>query len=237
MKISIIIPTLNEVNFLSTTLKRINSSSTDSSKVEVLVIDSGSSDETVNEAIKSRLCKIHQHPELKGEKYAILNQGVKYATGDIYLFLDADTLLPSGFDLSIKQTLSEGYDGGAFEFKLDGKKWGLRVIELANRLRYRLGQRYYGDQGVFCSKTAFEQAGGYPNKPILESAYFCSALKKNGKLKLIKQPIITSSRRFERSKLGPIWVLTVDTWIFLLDKFGFKNEKFGRYYWSVNDQR
>jgi len=236
VSLSIIIPTLNEAKFLDKTLTRIKEFSNDFNQLEIIVVDSGSSDKTVEIARDNYFCSVHEHPELKGKKYAILNKGASYAKGNHLLFLDADTLLPANFDQLILNHLNNGYVGGAFEFKLDGKNWGLRFIEIANRTRYRLGQKYYGDQGVFCSKSAFYKINGFPQKPILESAHFCAALKKNGKLKLIKEPVVTSSRRFTRSKLGPIWVLTVDTGIFLLDKFGFRSEKIGKYYWSVNDQ-
>ena len=112
----------------------------------------------------------------------------------------------------------------------------LRFIELVNRIRYRLGQRYYGDQAVFCSRKAFDEVGGYPPLGILESAHFCARLLRRGKLRLIKQKIITSSRRFEQHRLGPLWVLAADTRVFLLDKFGFKNKRFAEEYWKFNDK-
>ncbi|MEL7148770.1 MAG: hypothetical protein AAFO69_20515, partial [Bacteroidota bacterium] len=57
-----------------------------------------------------------------------------------------------------------------------------------------------------------------------------------GKLKLIHQKVLTSARRFQEHPLGPLWVLVADTSVFLLDKLGFKNERFARKYWQFNDK-
>ena len=236
VKISIIIPALNEQEFIGATLGAVERHSRSGIVAEIILIDSGSVDDTVRIAQGSELCNVYEHPELKGAKYAVLNQGAVYATGDVLLFLDADTLLPEGFDVAIRQVIDRGYVGGAFEFSLDGKGLSLRFIELVNRIRYRLGQRYYGDQAVFCSRKAFDEVGGYPPLGILESAHFCARLLRLGKLRLIKQKIITSSRRFEQHRLGPLWVLAADTRVFLLDKFGFKNKRFAEEYWKFNDK-
>ena len=174
MFISVIIPTLNESEFIAKTIRNVEKKAEFPNNTELIVIDSGSSDDTKEIAGSFGAVNLQTHPNLKGKKYAILNEGVRYTKGEIFLFLDADTLLPNHFDsLIIEQVIKKGYVGGAFEFKLDGSNWSLRFIEIVNRIRYRLGQRYYGDQGVFCTREAFMNVGGYPKKQILERAYFC----------------------------------------------------------------
>ncbi|MEL7146432.1 MAG: glycosyltransferase, partial [Bacteroidota bacterium] len=162
MKISVIIPTLNEQEFIGDTLRCLLERGNTGFLAEIIVIDSGSADQTVKIADSFKHCKTWVHLELKGQKYAILNKGASYASGKIFLFLDADTILPEGFDVAVREVIDEGYTGGAFEFALDGKGLALRFIEFVNRIRYRLGQRYYGDQAVFCTRQAFGHVGGYP---------------------------------------------------------------------------
>lgn len=210
----------------------------DVKRIELIVVDSGSGDQTPDLVKSMADVSLYLHPELKGKKYAILNQGANYAKGEVFLFLDADTLLPWGYDeLIIKQLTDEKIVGGAFEFKLDTDGIALRFIEYVNRIRYRLGKRYYGDQAIFCTSVAFEKVGGFPERLVLESAYFCVALLKTGKLKLIKNIAVTSARRFTENRYGPLWVLTKDTCIFLLDKLNVKHDKLARKYWEFNEEK
>ncbi len=118
-----IIPTLNEAGFISKTIQNISSKAAGNSEIELIVVDSGSCDQTVEIVNTCKSANLYSHPELKGQKYAILNKGAQYANGDILLFLDADTLLPEHFDtLIISQAIENGFIGGAFEFKLSGKE-------------------------------------------------------------------------------------------------------------------
>jgi hypothetical protein len=71
-------------------------------------------------------------------------------------------------------------------------------------MRYRVDGLYFGDQGIFCLKSAFEELGGYPKEPLMEAAFFCRVMKKYAKMRLIKASIISSSRRFER---GGVWIV------------------------------
>ena len=235
VQISIVVPCLNEQEFIGNTLDTIAAHAQELPLIEVILLDSGSIDRTAEIAKNYAFCQVFAHSELKGKKYALLNQGAQYARGEILVFLDADTLLPVDYDSAITQVISAGYGGGAFEFSLDERGIALRFIEFVNRIRYRLGQRYYGDQAGFCTKAVFDLVDGFPKRPILESAHFCKKLLKVCKLHLITKKIITSSRRFTQHRLGPLWVLMVDTRVFLLDKLGFHNRKFAKKYWQFNE--
>lgn len=233
-----IIPTLNEADFIVHTIQNTLKCANDAKHLELIVVDSGSTDHTPDLVNSIADVSLYQHPELKGKKSAILNRGAGYAKGKAFVFLDADTQLPEGFDDLIRQQLKEkGIVGGAFEFKLDADGLAIRFIELVNRIRYRLGKRYYGDQAVFCSREAFDRAGGFPEKLILESAYFCVSLQKTGKIKLIKEMAVTSARRFTENRYGPLWVLTKDTFVFLMDKLNIRHDKLARKYWEFNEEK
>ncbi|MEL6557918.1 MAG: glycosyltransferase [Bacteroidota bacterium] len=238
MLISVIIPTLNEAEFIVQTIQNTLKHANDVKHLELIVVDSGSTDNTPDLVQSTKDVSFYFHPELKGKKSAILNQGAGYAKGQAFIFLDADTHLPLGFDDLIRHQLMEGgVIGGAFEFKLDADGLAIRFIELINRTRYRLGKRYYGDQAVFCTREAFDQVGGYPERLILESAHFCASLQKTGKIKLIRHIAVTSARRFTENRFGPLWVLTKDTFIFLMDKLNLKNDRLARKYWKFNEEK
>jgi rSAM/selenodomain-associated transferase 2 len=232
MHLSVIIPALNEHQYMSDTIQAVRHNAIIGGPHEIIVVDTGSVDGTPKIARELGVKLIEIRPEIAGRAQA-LNAGASISTGDVYLFLDADTILPEGYDAAIK-TVLENHDiaGGAFEFALDGKGFGLRVVELINRIRYRISHQFYGDQGIFVRATVFRGVGGYPKKGILEASDFCSLLKKVGKLALIRKKIKTSPRRFLEG--GVYRVLAGDIKIWWLDLMGKPVDQFGDIYWKKN---
>ena len=213
MYLSIIIPTLNEADYIEQTLSVLNENLSGKNIHEVIIVDAGSTDSTLDK-VKDKVDKLHVDECLRGAKFKSLNKGVELAKGEMLLFLDADCHLPRHFDVLISEVLnSHEVVGGAFEFKMSGGGFIFRMVELVNRIRYRLDQRYFGDQGVFCQKTTFDQVGGYPLQPIMEAAYFCKLLTAKGKISLIKHPIVSSIRRFDQG--NAIQVFAQDLWVWV----------------------
>lgn len=231
MHLSVIIPTLNEEYYIRGTLDALMAGLIKGTECEVIVVDSGSNDKTL-EYLKNRRVISVQKPEFKGFKFKSLNYGASLAKGNVLLFLDADSFLMHGFDEQIDKTLRENVVGGAFEYCSENRSFSFRLVQALNRARYRVDQNYFGDQGIFCTKEAFETVGGYPEEPIMEAAYFCKKLRSLGKLKLIKLPLITSSRRFEK---GGIWrVFFKDTWIWIQFLLGLDISRYASKYWQEN---
>jgi len=235
MNLSIIIPTLNEATYLPVTIEKIKQNAGLGEPHEIIVVDSGSTDETCDIALKLGVKLVKSKVTFSGRAY-VLNEAVEFASGDVILFLDADTLVPQGYDESIENALTNpNVVGGAFEFSLEGPQFGLRVVELINRIRYRIRQRYYGDQGIFVRSHVFRIVGGYPEIGILEAAHFCKNLRKVGKLKLINKKINTSPRRFLDE--GVYKVLGRDIKIWFLDLIGLRVDKYADAYWKENKLR
>jgi rSAM/selenodomain-associated transferase 2 len=232
MQLSVIIPALNEFQYISKTVYAVRENAVLGAPHEIIVIDCGSTDGTTEIVKKLGVNLIEIRPEVAGRSQA-LNRGASISTGDVYLFLDADTILPEGYDKEIKTVLdSQDIAGGAFEFALDGKGFSLRVVELINRIRYRISHQFYGDQGIFVRATVFRGLGGYPNKGILEASDFCYSLKKVGTLALIRKKIKTSPRRFLEG--GVYRVLAGDIKIWWLDVMGKPVDQFADIYWKKN---
>jgi rSAM/selenodomain-associated transferase 2 len=214
MHLSIIIPTLNEAGYLAATVACLRRRARLGAP-EVIVADCGSVDGTVElaEQLAARLCV---DPPLPNCRAGALNRGAAAATGDVLLFLDADTLPPRAFDHGIAQALRDPrVVGGAFEFALDGRAVALRLVEIINRLRYRLWPRYYGDQGLFVRADVFRRLGGYPEQGILEASAFSLRLATQGPVVLLRQRMTTSARRFLEG--GIFRVLAHDTRVWALD--------------------
>jgi glycosyltransferase involved in cell wall biosynthesis len=235
VRLSIIIPTLNEARYLATAVEQARARAALGPPHEILVADCGSTDGTAELAacLGTRLAGGWPPP---GSRAAACNRGVAVATGDVLLFLDADTLVPPGYDRAIHHALrTPDVVGGAFEFALDGSEVGLRLVEFINRIRYILWPVYYGDQGVFARAAAFREVGGYPDRRLLEASRFCRRLRRVGRVVLLRQPMTTSARRFVEG--GILRVLAHDARIWLLDLLGLPTEPLGQAYQEDNRRR
>lgn len=235
MKLSIIIPTLNEARYLPGTVRAVRRRAVLGPPHEIIVADCASRDGTRQLAQKLGALLADDEPA-PNSRAAALNRGAARATGEVLLFLDADTIPPRGYDRAIRTALRRGsVIGGAFEFRLAGAAFGLRIVELINRVRYRLWPRYYGDQGIFVRHEAFQRSGGYPERSILEASDFSRRLWQLGRLALLRQYMTTSPRRFLEDGIGR--VLAGDVRLWWLDLLGLPTERFGPPYWENNRQR
>lgn len=233
MRLSVVVPTLNEGGTLAHTISVLRRR-TVGPPVELIVADCGSSDETTTVA-KHCGAAVETGGTLTDRARAC-NAGAASASGDALLFLHADSLVPDRYDALIRDALaSPGVVGGAFAFKLDGPEWRLRVVERVDRMRYRVRGRYFGDQGIFARRTAFHAVGGFPEVPIKEDAHFCGAMRRIGKMRLINAPMVTSPRRFYNG--GILTTLAGDIMICTRDLLGLSLHRHAERYREDNLSR
>jgi rSAM/selenodomain-associated transferase 2 len=188
MKISVIIPTLNEEKHLARLISSIKKQAGD---FEIIVADGGSTDRTVkiaqsNDAtvVKSRAGRAVQ-----------MNAGAKCARGDALLFLHADSLLPPGAFSAIEEKMKDRrMAGGTFSLAFDYDHPLLNLYAACSRFKFRFF--HYGDQGIFVRRSLFEMLNGYKEIPIMEDLELLYRISRTGKRALIKLPITTSARRF-----------------------------------------
>jgi len=190
--ITVIIPTLNEELFLDACLSSVNSSP----GVEIVVVDGGSTDKTV-ELARSARAKV-----LRGStgRASQMNLGARHATGEILVFLHADTRLPQGWTDHVHRELQiPGTVAGAFELRIQGRLTGLRLIEKLANLRSKKMQIPYGDQAIFMKADLFCRIGGFKDLPIMEDFELMSRLKKLGRIRISPAAVLTSGRRWEEN--------------------------------------
>ncbi|MCR9143361.1 MAG: glycosyltransferase [bacterium] len=235
MRFSIIIPTLNEARDLPACVARIRECIRPGTDYEILVADCGSTDGTVDIA-RDLNCRVATETTERPCRAAGLNLGAGAARGDVFVFVDADTLLPPEFDRAIIQALENTQVvGGAFHMRFIERGFGVSVIAFVNYVRYHIWKEYYGDQVVFVRADTFRSIGGCPDVEILESAFLCRSLQKAGKLKLLKPTVKTSARRFIEG--GVVRVFSKDFRIWILDLLGYDVNRYGREYWAYNARR
>ncbi|MEM6752710.1 MAG: TIGR04283 family arsenosugar biosynthesis glycosyltransferase [Cyanobacteria bacterium P01_C01_bin.38] len=188
-RITIIIPTLNESKNIQATL----ASTQASTNVEVIVVDGGSEDNTVD-IVESLGVKVIAGYKNRARQ---MNAGARNATGDILLFLHADTVLPTDFDAMIRSALQQPSSvGGAFALRINAPDIGLRLVEWGVKLRSKLFKMPYGDQAIFITREKFNYIGGFPELAIMEDFELIRNLKSIGKIAFIPVPVITSPRRW-----------------------------------------
>ncbi len=188
--ISIVIPTLQEEENIPACL----SSTEQARNVERIVVDGGSRDRTVEIAQALGATVLHSR---KGRALQ-MNAGAEKASGEMLIFLHADTRLPLGFDRYVREALQQpGIAVGAFEFRLDAYSRGLKIIEKIANWRSRALQLPYGDQSLFLRAALFRQAGGFPELPIMEDVELVRRLRKKGRIQTLSYPAVTSARRWK----------------------------------------
>jgi uncharacterized protein len=143
-----------------------------------------------------------------------MNVGVAMATGEILIFLHADTRLPRQALERIDQIMTpQTLIGGAFDLRIDTKRPMLKIIARIASLRSRLTRIPYGDQAIFIRSDYFHRMGGYPEIPLMEDVALMRKIKKaGGRIGFIPEPVITSARRWEQQG---ILYTTLRNWILL----------------------
>ncbi|MEN8142096.1 MAG: TIGR04283 family arsenosugar biosynthesis glycosyltransferase [Thermodesulfobacteriota bacterium] len=189
--ISVVIPTLNEENNLLATLQPLMAIPA----LEIIIVDGGSRDKTLDIAKKSGAIVVHSKPGRAVQQ----NLGAEKATGDILLFLHADTRLPPGFDHIIRECLNDPGKpiAGAFSLSIDLSGLGIRFIEWMASLRSRWLHLPYGDQALFMMKGTFEEAGKFPEIDLMEDFALAGKLKKSGHIRTVPEKVITAGRRWQ----------------------------------------
>jgi len=191
----------------------------------VLVVDGGSSDNTVDSA-KSLGAQVLN---VSAGKALQMNAGAKAARGEILLFLHADTRLASGFAKQIHDVLSQPrVAAGAFHLAIDGKGFGLRIIEWLANFRSRVLQMPYGDQGIFVTAEMFSAVGGFSALPIMEDFELVRRLKCRGRIKILPLAAITSPRRWK--KLGVLRTTAINQVIIIGYLLGVNPQKLADWY-------
>ena len=192
MKLSIIIPTLNEAEGLPPLLAELYPVCGDDT--EIIIADGGSHDGTPAIARRAGLPCV-QAPRGRARQ---MNAGAAIASGELLLFLHADTRLPPGAPAAMLTAIRAGAQWGRFDVRIAGQPFMLKVIARMINLRSRLTGIATGDQAIFITRTGFTAIGGFPDQPLMEDIELSSRLLRAGWRPACLRPrVLTSGRRWE----------------------------------------
>lgn len=223
MKISIIVPALNEADGITAMLAEL--APLRERGHEVIVVDGGSSDGTAARA-RRVADRVASAPRGRSRQ---MNAGAALARGEVLLFLHADTRLPEDADARILQGLAaSGRAWGRFDVRIEGASLCLPVIALFMNLRSRVTGIATGDQAIFVLREAFERTGGFPPLELMEDIALSRSLKRVSRPLCLADKAVTSGRRWERR--GVLRTVLLMAWLRLAFFFGAAPAKLARLY-------
>ncbi len=222
---SVIIPVLHESKIINALLDSLKQFQNDES-VEIIVVDGSPTQDTLRVILDKDVMK-YSSPQGRGRQ---MNEGAAHATGEILVFLHADTFLPANAFSLIRNTLEhERYIGGAFTLGIRSENLLLKMIASFSTFRSRLTRAPYGDQVIFLRKQFFDALGGYRDIPLMEDVELMRRVRKNhGEIFILSTPVITSDRRWAQE--GFLYATVRDLLIIFLYWCGFPAEKLARFY-------
>ena len=230
VRLSVIIPMLNEAASIQRTLAALDStvnatspaSQRHSIELEVIVVDGGSTDGSA--ALATPLCDqlIHAAPGRATQ----MNAGAAASSGELLLFLHADTLLPANA-LAVLAAATATAEAtapgrsrsawGRFDVRIDGTHPMLRVVAASMNLRSRLTGIATGDQAIFISRAAFVAVGGFPAQPLMEDIEMSRRLNRISRPLCLRAAVTTSGRRWEKAGVWRtillMWSLRLRYWL------------------------
>ena len=223
MRFSIIMPVLNEAAVLERQLARLYATH----ECELLIVDGGSDDQTA--AIAQRFGKVIHSPRGRAMQ---MNAGAAVATGDVLIFLHADTILPQDAFSAIEQALArQNVVGGAFRLCFNCHQLAYRLVSFTANLRSRFRGIFTGDQAYFVRTSSFKAIGGFPAIALMEDLEIIRRLRTIGKVVLLPQYVTTSARRHQ--KTGLMGSVLFMWYMRTLYKLGVSPERLQRKYMDV----
>lgn len=190
--ISIIIPVLNEERTILKTLTDIQKLE---GEKEIIVVDGGSDDKTVELAQSKSVIVIKS----KSGRANQMNAGARVAKGETVWFVHSDSKVSENSLYAIKEAINNGYIGGCFQlYFYDLKTKFMKFVAVTSHMRAKYLQLIFGDQGIFIEKDIFDEINGFNSMELMEDWDLSRRVHKLGKMKVLKVKIGSSARRFKK---------------------------------------
>ena len=224
MRISVIIPTLNEEKRIEHLISFLRDDASKDLIEEIIVVDGNSSDRTVAQAQLLGATVIECDQPSRAVQ---MNIAADHAAGDILYFLHADTLPPALFARSIYEAVNGGYMAGCFRLKFDWNHWLLNMSGWFTR--FSSPYLRFGDQSLFITREVFNRLRGFAEDlRLFEDQDLVKRIVKQGPFKVLPEFVVTSSRKYQKN--GVYRLQLVYFWIFLMYTLGFSQKSLVQVY-------
>jgi rSAM/selenodomain-associated transferase 2 len=225
VRLAIIIPALDEAAGIAATLASLQPLR--AAGHEVIVVDGGSRDGTPAAAqpLADRVLAAARG------RASQMNAGADAATGDVLLFLHADTRLPPGAGRAVLDGLAAGgASWGRFDVRIEGRSPLLGPVAWLMNRRSRLTGIATGDQAIFVTRAAFAAVGGFPALPLMEDVELSARLRRRSPPLCLRDRVVTSGRRWESR--GVVRTVVLMWWLRLRYFLGASPERLRRIYYG-----
>ena len=223
MKISVIIPTLNEASDIEMLVRFIKDKGNESVS-EVIVVDGGSSDGTTMVAAKAGATVLTTH---QASRALQMNRGAQVSSGDVLYFIHADVKLVPSFASDILEAVSQGYDAGCYRFVFDSSHVLLKINECFTRFDRIMCRG--GDQTLFITRSACDLLGDFDDYyTIMEDYDLINKLKQHYRFKIIPKNVTVSARKYKTN--GWLRVQLANLAVFMMFFFRTPPEKMKAFY-------
>lgn len=221
--LSIVVPALNEAAQIAEALRAAQAAAPGA---ELIVADGGSADDTA--ALAAPHARVVQSRRGRARQ---MNAGAAQASGEVLLFLHADTRLPAGAPAAIAEALRDPrVVGGGFALRFDEPGALYMLIAWSTSMRSRIARGFTGDQAIFVRAAAFRALGGYADIALMEDIELCRRLRAAGALRVLTPPVLVSARRHR--KHGPLKVLVTGWFLQILYRLGMPEFALHRLYYG-----
>lgn len=224
-RISVILPAQNEENLIRPAILRLRKTSS-LFPVEIIISLADSRDGTPEIAKALADCVV-ESPK-RGRAFQ-MHLGAQKAKGDYLLFLHADSRLPDDWQEALINALKEDKTAAAaFRLSFDSERRFYKILAFLANFRTRLTGIPHGDQALAVKREAYFSCGGFPDVPLMEEYLLMPRLKRIGKIRILKGPIVTSPRRYEER--GPLKNALKNILLILLFYLRVSPQKLSRWY-------
>lgn len=192
--LSFIVPAHNEAASIEATVRAIATAAVGAGAAhEIVVVDDASSDRTaaLAAAAGARVVAV----DLR-QIAAARNAGARAALGDVFVFVDADTLIATDVVAGLARAIADGAVGGGAAVRFDEPtpRWVRLVLPFSIWLARRL--RITGGCFLFCTRAAFDAVGGFDETLYAsEEIRLCRLLRARGEFVILRQAVLTSGRK------------------------------------------
>jgi rSAM/selenodomain-associated transferase 2 len=222
---SLIIPVLHEASIIRDAVTRIRMLD-GGETAEIIVVDGDPEGETLRAIPDGTVRKLLS----ESGRGSQLNRGAQESSGEVLVFLHADTTLPPDALNRIGEALrDETLAGGAFDLEIDSRRLIFRLIERVASRRSRITRIPYGDQAIFLRCACFRALGGFRELPIMEDVDLMRRLRRSGgRIVILPERVVTSARRWEQE--GALYT-TLRNWVLVtLFSLGIDAKRLTRWY-------